>query len=193
MTGADRSDEVKALLAQGMGTTLHWFPADVPVSRLATTLVGMANTRGGTVLIGVAPRSAQIQGVPDSAEAVDRIFQAALLADPPLVLPLPLVTQAGHAQLLWVTIPAGLPCVYNLEGRYLGREGSQTNPLPARRLRYLLMERGVLNFEAEIPLHATLDDLDSEKILAYVRLLGPAGRRDARTGALAARLLALAR
>ena len=170
-TGADRSGEVQALLAQGMGTTLHWFPADVPVSRLAAALVGMANTRGGTVLIGVAPRSAQIQGLQDAEEVVDRLFQAALLADPPLVLPLPLLTIAGHALLLWITIPAGLPCVYNLEGRYLGREGSQTNPLPARRLRQLLMERGVLNFEAQIPPHATLDDLDPDKVAAYLRLL----------------------
>ncbi len=171
MTGADRTGEVQALLAQGMGATLHWFPADVPVSRLAATLVGMANTRGGTVLIGVAPRSAQIQGVQDGDEVVDRLFQAALLPDPPLVLPLPLLTTIGHAQLLWISIPAGLPCVYNLEGRYLGREGSQTNPLPARRLRQLLMERGVLNFEAQVPLHATLDDLDPDKVAAYARLL----------------------
>jgi ATP-dependent DNA helicase RecG len=159
-----------------MGSTLHWFPADVPVSRLAATLVGMANTRGGTLLIGVAPRSAQIQGLQDSAEVVDRLFQAALLADPPLVLPLPLLTTAGHALLLWITIPAGLPCVYNLEGRYLGREGSQTNPLPARRLRQLLMERGVLNFEAQLPLHATLDDLDPAKVAAYLRLLDLPGK-----------------
>jgi ATP-dependent DNA helicase RecG len=171
MTGADRTVEVQAILAQGMGATLHWFPADVPVSRLAATLVGMANTRGGTVLIGVAPRSAQIQGIQDAEEGVDRLFQAALLSDPPLVLPLPLLTTAGHAQLLWISVPAGLPCVYNLEGRYLGREGSQTNPLPARRLRQLLMERGVLNFEAQVPLHATLDDLDADKVAAYTRLL----------------------
>jgi len=171
MTGADRSGEIQGLLTQGMGSSLHWFPADVPVSRLAATLVAMANTRGGTVLIGVAPRSAQIQGVQDTAQLVDHIFQAALLADPPLVLPLPMITNVGHAQLLWITIPAGLPCVYNLEGRYLGREGSQTNPLPARQLRRLLMERGVLNFEAQMPLHATLDDLDPDKVAAYIRLL----------------------
>jgi len=171
MTGADRSGEIQGLLTQGMGSSLHWFPADVPVSRLATTLVAMANTRGGTVLIGVAPRSAQIQGVQDTAQVVDHIFQAALLADPPLVLPLPTIANVGHAQLLWITVPAGLPCVYNLEGRYLGREGSQTNPLPARQLRRLLMERGVLNFEAQIPLHATLDDLDPDKVTAYIRLL----------------------
>ncbi len=116
MTGADRSGEIQGLLTQGMGSSLHWFPADVPVSRLATTLVAMANTRGGTVLIGVAPRSAQIQGVQDTAQVVDHIFQAALLADPPLVLPLPTIANVGHAQLLWITVPAGLPCVYNLEG-----------------------------------------------------------------------------
>ncbi len=72
-----------------MGPELHWFSEDVPATRLAATLVGMANTKGGTVLIGVSPRAGHIQGVHDRKEVTDRIFQAALLSEPPLVLPVP--------------------------------------------------------------------------------------------------------
>lgn len=162
--------EIQALLAQGMGPELHWFPADVSPARLAATLAGMANTRGGVVLLGVAPRSAQVQGLPDPAAALDLVFQAALLVDPPLVLPLPQVVRLPAA-VLRIAIPAGLPNVYSLDGSYLGREGHQTSPLPARRLRQLLMERGVIQFEAQTPPGASLDDLDPDRVAAYIAAL----------------------
>ena len=175
MTPESRSPDLQSLLDQGMGLNVHWFPADVSAARLASVLVGMANTAGGTVLLGIAPRSAQVQGIPDTAEAQDRVFQAALLADPSLVLPLPRLQTIDQRQVLCITVPPGLPHVYCLDGRYLGREGAQTNPLPARRLRQLLVERGVLQFETQIPPHASLDDLDPQKVTAYVKALNLSG------------------
>jgi ATP-dependent DNA helicase RecG len=167
--------QVQELLAQGMGAGLHWFPADVTVERLATVLVGMANTSGGTVILGVSPRSAQIQGIRDLEAALDIVFQAALLADPPLVLPVPRQCMADNLHVLYITVPAGLPHVYSLEGRYLGRDGSQTSPLSARRLRQLLVERGSVQFEAQIAPTAALEDLDMEKVAAYIQALGLPG------------------
>lgn len=155
-----------------MGPALHWFPADVPVSRLAGVMAGMANSCGGTILIGIAPRSPQVLGVHDQEKTLDVIFQAALLIDPPLVLPMPGVEIIENRRVFVVSIPPGLPEVYNLEGRYLGRDAAQTNPLPARLLRKLLMERGVLQFERQTHPDACVDDLDTEKIKEYLRLLG---------------------
>lgn len=172
--------EIVSLLAKGMGLELHWFPADVSVARLAAVLAGMANTRGGTVLVGIAPRSAQVTGIPNEAAAQDTVFQAALLIDPLLVLPLPELVdlpvktgaeKASTLKVMRVTVPSGLPNVYSLEGRYLWREGVQTNPLPARRLRQLLVERGVLQLEAQIPPDVSYGDLDPEKVAAYLDLL----------------------
>jgi ATP-dependent DNA helicase RecG len=99
------------------------------------------------------------------------VFQAALLVDPPLVLPVPRVVSVDQARVLWVSVPPGLPHLYSLEGRYLGREGTQTNPLPARRLRQLLLERGVVQFEAQVPPGAVLEDLDDDKVQAYLQTL----------------------
>lgn len=171
--------DVHELLSQGMGPELHWFPGDVPAARLASVLVGMANTSGGTVLLGITPRSAHVQGVNDPYETLDRVFQATLLADPPLVLPVPRLHKVDQAQVITVVVPAGLPNVYSLEGRYLGRDGSQTNPLPARRLRQLLLERGIVQFETQVSPNATLDDLDPHKIAEYVQALELPGAEQA--------------
>jgi ATP-dependent DNA helicase RecG len=151
------------------------YPADVSVSRLAATLVGLANAEGGTVLIGVSPRGGEIQGVPDPEAVADRVFQAALLADPPLVLPIPQVQTSEDAAVVRVTVPAGLPHVYSFEGRYLVREGRRETPLSARKLRALLVARGVIQFESRVPPGATLDDLDPDQVADYLQTLGLAG------------------
>jgi ATP-dependent DNA helicase RecG len=172
---AATSQDLYQLLAQGMGPDLHWFPEDAPLSRLAATLAAMANTLGGTVLLGIAPRSGQVHGVTDPEEAIDRVFQAALMADPTLVLPVPQLQSIQGNRVLWIAVPAGLPNVYSVEGRYLWREGAQTNPIPARRLRQLLLERGALQFESRLPPGATLDNLDPRQIGAYVSALNLPG------------------
>ena len=173
------SPDIFTYLARGMGPDLHWFPEDVQVSRLAATMVGMANTAGGSILLGISPRSGQVQGVSDASRMIDRVFQAALLADPPLVLPVPRVYSTGGeqpARIVWVSVPSGLPNVYSLDGSYLGREGRQTNPLPARRLRQLLMERGAVQFESLVPPGAELSDLDPDQVNNYLDMLNmPSG------------------
>jgi ATP-dependent DNA helicase RecG len=165
------SIDIPDMISAGMGEYLHWFPADVADTRLAVTMAGMANTQGGTIILGVAPRSREIHGIQDLETALDLVFRATLLSDPPLVIPIPRSVQVGKAQTLLITIPAGLPNVYNVDGRYWGREGTQTNPLPARRLRELLLERGVVQFETRLPANASLEDLDLAKAQVYLQTL----------------------
>jgi ATP-dependent DNA helicase RecG len=62
-----------------------------------------------------------------------------------------------------------------LEGRYLGRSGKREAPLPARQLRQLLVERGVIQFESRVPPQANLDDLNLEQAAEYLDILGFSG------------------
>lgn len=162
------AERIETLISQGMGEELHWFPEGAAINAFATTLVGMANLRGGILLVGIAPRSGAIQGVKEIERTRDRIFQAALSTEPVLVLPMPQVVEYLSTKLLLVNVPPGLPHVYSLDGRYFGRQGAQTNPLSGRRLRQLLMERGVIQFEDQIPDGATLEELDGIKIAEYL-------------------------
>jgi ATP-dependent DNA helicase RecG len=174
----DNVAEILTLLSTSMGPTLQWFPEDVPLSSLAAALVGMANTDGGTVLLGVSPRAGEPVGIKDLEAAYERVFQAAILSDPTLVLPLPRqvsVIKPGMlvpANLVVVSVPQGLPHVYCLDGRYLGREGAQTNPLSARKLYKLLHQRGVVQFESRLVPNAMLSDLDEDRVLAYAHDFG---------------------
>jgi ATP-dependent DNA helicase RecG len=178
MNMVENSTEILTLLSRGMGPTLHWFPEDVPLSYLAMTLVGMANSEGGMVILGVSPRAGELVGINNPEAGFEHVFQAAILADPTLVLPIPRQVTAqrtGMAKpvnLILVSIPAGLPHVYCLDGRYLGRTGAQTNPLSARELYKLLQQRGAVQFETRIIPEASVNDLDEDQVMAYTHFAG---------------------
>ncbi len=161
------SAEIITLLDQGKSEKLDWFPDDVTVSELASVLTGMANSDGGNILLGIAPRATQVTGVRDAEYLTDIVFQAALLIDPPLVLPIPRILDIHDKHVLSVVVPPGLPHAFNLQGRYLIRTGERTEPLPPSQLRALMMKRGSLQFEAQVPEDAALDDLDFDQINAY--------------------------
>lgn len=169
----DNSAEILTLLSSGMGPSLQWFPEDVTLYSLATTLVGMANSEGGTVILGVSPRAGELVGVSNPQAACEHVFQAAILTDPTLVLPIPRQVTAQRTgmikpvNLILVNVPAGLPHVYSLDGRYFGREGAQTNPLPARELYKLFHQRGTVQFESRVIPDASIKDLDEDKVVAY--------------------------
>lgn len=162
------AENILTLIAQGMGSDLHWYPEAVGAGVMAETLVAMANSGGGQVLLGVSPRNGKVQGVADVNTAVDTVFQAALLAEPVLVLPVPVAQPAARTQVLVITVPPGLPNVYNVGGRYLTREGRHNQPFSARKLRELLVARGVLQFESRPIPDASLNDLDEAQVAAYL-------------------------
>ena len=174
----DNSEEILTLLSSGMGPLLHWFPEDVSPSTLAMTLVGMANTEGGMVILGVSPRAGELVGIKAPEATFERVYQAALLVDPILILPIPRLVSAqkpgipGPVDLIQIIVPAGLPHIYCLDGRYLGREGSQTNPLSARRLYKLLHQRGTVQFESRVIPEAGLEDLNADDVINYAHSAG---------------------
>ena len=149
-------------------------------ARLAETLVAFANASGGTLLVGVNPRSGKAQGLADPDAALDRALEAALSTDPPLIIPMPRITEEEGPPILVVTVPPGLPHVYSFRGKYLVRDGVSNRPLEPRQLRRLMMERGAVSFEALVPDGARLEDLDWEKAEHYLAGLGglPPGSRE---------------
>jgi len=164
-------DEVRVLLQRGKGQKADFQPERVSVRRLAESLVALANAGGGTVLVGVGGRPARPRGLRDPQAARDKALEAALLAEPPLIIPLPQVVTLDDKSVLAIAVPPGLPHVYSLRGKYLIRVGTQNKPLTPRRLRRLMMERGEVSFESLVPPGATLDDLDWDKVEDYLSSL----------------------
>jgi len=164
-------DGVWQLIKRGRGAQTDWFGEQVTAESLAETLTAMANSQGGTVLLGVSGPVGSVTGVRNVSNTVDRMLHAALSSDPPLIIPLPQVMRINGKAIVIAQIPAGMPHVYCLDGRYLYRQGSDNAALKARELRRLIIERGEASFETEISRGTTLDDIDWEKAKAYTASL----------------------
>lgn len=167
MTG----DEILALLQQGKGQEIDFKPEGVSARQLAESLTALANASGGTILVGVDPKSAKLRGLKEAGAARDKALEAALLTDPPLIIPLPEVVTLDDKDVLVITVPPGLPHVYGLHGKYLIRIGAQDKPLAPERLRRLIIERGEISFESLVPPGVMLDDIDWDKAGRYLASL----------------------
>src|SRR5258708_39137256 len=141
------------------------FEPDLSIDALAETLVALANSRGGTLLLKLDDSELE-EAI---AEGLDRLRAAALRAEPVLILPLPAMMDATT---LGVNVPPGLSHVFALDGRFLARDGLANRALTPRELRRLLIERADLNYEEELAIGATLDDLNWRAVEAYATRIG---------------------
>lgn len=162
--------EIVQLYEQGEDETLAYDVEGAPAQRLAETFAAMANSQGGTVLLGIDPQTRTLRGVRDLEAAREKALAAGLRVEPPLVLPRPVTVTLESKPLLVVQIPAGLPHAYAVRGKYVAREGKKNRALGPRQLRQFLRERGEGNFEAQVLPGASLDDLDRERVHGYARL-----------------------
>ncbi|MBZ0300697.1 MAG: putative DNA binding domain-containing protein [Anaerolineae bacterium] len=167
--------DLNLIIRDGRHTRVDWFSEQTPLGIIATTMTAMANSQGGLILMGVAGPTGAAIGVRDADGTVDRVLQAALSLDPPLIIPVPHVTHFNSQSVVIIQIPQGMPHVYSLDGRYLARAGTENVPLAPRDLRRLIFERGEINFETEVPPGATLDDIHWEKAEAYATSLSGLG------------------
>jgi ATP-dependent DNA helicase RecG len=179
------AEEVHALLAPGARERLATAPHTTSARALAETLAALANANGGWLLLsGSLPAgSGQASGLRgavkvtpppfDTAAAADLLLQAALLCDPPLILPAPQLLEGAvpGAPGLLLQVPPGLPNVYNVAGVYPTRLGAHNRPLTTPELRRLLLERGEGAYEAQAVEDATPADLDAARVERYLNRL----------------------
>ncbi|MDZ4719918.1 MAG: ATP-binding protein [Roseiflexaceae bacterium] len=168
---------IDTLLAQPEGARLAFVRGVFKPDDLAETLAALANAQGGSVVIGVG-RNRRVEGVSDPGTTLAAVLDAGMACTPPLLLPLPEIVHVGSAALLVADVPAGMPHVYCVRGKYLRREGALDQPLLPEALRRLLLERGTTSWERLVPAGAVREDLDEQKIMAYARRIGPAAESD---------------
>ena len=170
---------IREAIKAGPGSKTVLLGARASARKIAEAMCALANAHGGLIIMG-ATSTRKIAGVHDPEIARELMASAALLATPPLILPLPELIEIDGKTLCVASVPAGLPHVYSLRGQYLVRSGRDTRPLTAHELRVLLLNRSEASFESQTPRGATLDALDNDRIRAYHELLGTSMTEDAR-------------
>jgi ATP-dependent DNA helicase RecG len=165
-------------IQSGRNERIDWLGDSTPVDTIAATMAAMANSQGGMLLLGVSGPTDSIMGVRDANSALDRVLQAALMIEPPLIIPMPKIVRLKNRPVVVAQVPRGMPHVYGLEGRFLYREDTENASLSPREIRRLMLERGEADFETELARGATRDDLNWQGAKSYAASLGSAGDKE---------------
>ncbi len=165
--------ELKALIRGGETNTVELKVAAPRATEMAERLCGMANAQGGIVIIGVKDSHHEIVGVPDHriGETLDVILRAARqMIKPELVLdpPEPELYMVEGKKLVVATVRSSHGPVYQAHGIYWVRRGTHTVSLGLSELLEMANDRGLVDWEHQLAHNATMEDLDLDKVKAYL-------------------------
>lgn len=145
-----------------------------PDNDLIDEVVGMANTAGGTLYLGVED-DGTITGVhPHHKDAIGVIALIANKTVPPITVRAEIIT--GDTDVLKIEIPRSRSVVSTASGKVLRRrlklDGSpEVIPMYPYEIPSRLTELGVLDFSAQPAPGATLDDLDPNQRLRLRKII----------------------
>lgn len=177
--------ELKRLIQGGETNTVELKVAAPRATEMAERLCGLANAQGGLVIIGVKDSTHEIVGIPDRkiGETLDVISRAVRqMIKPELVLD-PAEPEiyiiSGKIVVVATVRPSPGP-VYQAHGIYWIRRGTHTVSLSLSELLEVANDRGLVDWEHQPTQNATMEDIDLEKVKAYLALRSANSRQASR-------------
>ena len=176
---------LRRLIAGGETATVELKVASPRPVEMAERLCGMANARGGVVIIGVEDAERRVVGVSEDrlALTVDVILRATRqIIKPALVLdpPEPEVYLVDGKQLVVASVPPNNGPIYQAGGVCWVRRGTYTVPLTVPEMLELANDRGLQDWETLPARRATMRDIDLERVEAYLSQRSTRGRHASR-------------
>lgn len=165
--------ELKKLIQGGETNTVELKVAAPRAVEMAERLCGMANAQGGMIILGVKDAKREIVGIPDHriGETLDVILRAVRqMIKPELVLdpPEPEIYTVSGKKLVVATVKPSHGPVYQAHGIYWVRRGTHTVSLGLSELLEMANDRGMVDWEHQPVRNAAMEDLDLEKVKAYL-------------------------
>ena len=156
---------------------------DTALLPLAESLVALANSDGGLIVLGVNREGRPTVEVWEE-EAELALREAAALCSPPVPSHFQAV-ELPAGRFIGIQVPRSLELHSLRDGRVLVRRRDENRPLTGEEIRALAAGRPSLDFETEAVPGAKPGDLDTETLREYLE------KRETRTGARAASVATL--
>lgn len=156
--------QVKLLISQGEGLIVEFKERYTP--RIDQDIVAFANTRGGTLLLGVRD---------DGTVAGERLtndLKAKINSLTRNCKPAVAVTLLQVDEVVAVVVPEGMEKPYSCSSGYYRRLDATTQKMSHDELRIIFAENEPLPFEEKTVRGFTFDDISETKILAFVKETG---------------------
>lgn len=153
--------------------------AKVKASALAELIAAFANTKGGTIAVGVSDKKRDLEGISAAGQnQINELLNAPLDCCQPMPQVifdyLPVVNKLGKEDkiLLMHVRPCPNQIIRTRNNSVFIRVGDKTKELKGDNLRNFEYERSVRDYESECNIDATLADLDSTLLLQYKENIG---------------------
>jgi ATP-dependent DNA helicase RecG len=162
------------LIKNGESGLLECKIAPPRYAELAERVCGMANSLGGYIVLGVSNEHWEIVGVKDVSAALDNLVMACRHCKPPVRLDADQPQQIDFEEgkpIVVAYIPPNSGTLYQANGIFWVRRGTQTVPLEADEIEKFFHQRGSLSWETRPVRIASFDDLDADLVEDF------AGRR----------------
>jgi len=153
-------DKLSALLNQPESEVLD-FKREFGEKALET-LSAFANTRGGTLVLGVTDTARKITGVREPDKVASRIVD--ILGIHPSVEEV----KEGEKSVVLVYVSAS-PSAVSYRGRFYRRVGARNVELKGAKLQRLLLQKGGMTWDV-VPVDAPLDEIDYETVRDFVHM-----------------------
>jgi ATP-dependent DNA helicase RecG len=158
--------QILELIAQGENAQIEFKSAAARPESVAREIVALANSLGGTVLIGVED-NAQISGLtqPDTEEWLSNILRHNII--PALNAKIAIVSLEDK-QVAAVTVPKGPDKPYQtVDGKYWIRTGSTNRTATKEELSRLFQQAGLVHFDIAPVANTGFADLDIQAVGTY--------------------------
>ncbi|GAC1364463.1 MAG: ATP-binding protein [Ktedonobacteraceae bacterium] len=176
-----QESELKHIIAGGESTTAELKVAPPRPGELAERLCGMANGQGGLLIVGVEDNPLKIVGVQDTRVAIDVLLRATRHIQPVLFLnpPEPEVYLLDDQPVVVASVLPNDGPLYQSGGVCWIRRGTHTVPLSVPEMLEAANDRGLVSWGLQPARKATMNDINLERVKAY---LYQRSNRSSRTG-----------
>ncbi|MFH1950463.1 MAG: ATP-binding protein [Pseudomonadota bacterium] len=158
------AEQVRLLISQGEGLIVEFKERYTP--RIDQDIVAFANTRGGTLLLGVRD-DGTVAGERLTNDLKAKINSLTRNCKPAVAVNL---SQVG--EVVAVVVPEGMEKPYSCSSGYYRRLDATTQKMSHDELRIMFAENEPLPFEEKTVRGFTFDDISEAKILSFVKETG---------------------
>jgi len=158
---------LRELIAQGEGQTIEFKKSTGQLRRAVETVAAFANTDGGRVLIGVR-KDRTVEGVQIGANTREQVVNAITTNTDPVIYPSVEVVRVHEKNVIVVSVPESTDKPHLAFGRAFKRVGASTVRMSRAEYERLLRQRRRVPFDQRPIQEASYEDIDEQKVLAYL-------------------------
>lgn len=179
-------ETLRRLIIGGETPTVEFKSSAARPTDIAERMCGMANNRaGGVIIFGIEDATRAIVGIRDPSLTHDVVLRASRMIKPAVSLSETSVQQwnLDGATLISVVVPPNTDRLYQYDGAFYVRRGTNTVPLSIEEIHAYLNRNGLAGWELTLgPDWMTIDDLDIDAVERYLSYRAERSRNRKRLG-----------